>query len=101
MKRLAPLAALVLWSCQPAHAVECPAGAPSCKVLTLTPDEERVLTGPNGILDTAAQARQLDLANLVSYFRQKLSTAPAGEVKKAEEPEAPPAKPVPSTTPRK
>lgn len=65
-----------------AHATDCPAGAPSCKVITLTPEEENVLTGQRGIFDTAAQGRALDLANLVAYFRNKIATAPAGDVPK-------------------
>ena len=39
----------------------CPPGTPSCKVLILTPQEEQILTAPNGILATAEQARFLDL----------------------------------------
>lgn len=80
---LIPLAFL-LWSFQPADATECPQGAPSCKVITITPDEEQALTAPNGILATAERARFLDLSQAVVYFRQKLQSAPAGEVKTEE-----------------
>lgn len=58
----------------------------TCKVLILTPDEEKVLVGQNGILDTAAAARALDLGNIVSYFRTKVATAPAGDPKPAPTP---------------
>lgn len=74
---------LVLWISK-AFAVECPAGVPSCKVLIITPDEEKILTMPNGILLTAAQARSLDLAQTVQYFLTKIQTAPQGEVKPVE-----------------
>lgn len=62
---------------------DCPEGVKSCKVITLTPDEEQVLIAPRMILDTAAVARQLDLANLVAYFRSKIDKAEAGTVKAA------------------
>src|SRR5882724_2385660 len=44
-----------------ASATECPVPGESCKVLVLSLQEERLLTGQNGVLDTAAQARALDL----------------------------------------
>lgn len=95
MKHLSSLLLLPLFI-NPALATDCPAGAPSCKILVLTPEEERVLVDPRGILDTAAQARQLDLFGLVAHFRQKISTAPAGTVVAAPEPV-----PVPTPDPRK
>ena len=64
-----------------ALAVDCPAGAPSCKVIVLTPIEEEALVRQNGIFDTAEKARFLDLSALVNYFRQKIEKAPPGEVK--------------------
>lgn len=72
-----------------AKATECPQGMPSCKVLILSPDEERALTGPNMILQTAEQGRYLDLGQVVKYFRDKLAAAPAGEVKPPEKPQMP------------
>lgn len=59
--------------------------ATACKVIVLTADEEKVLTGQNGILDTAAAARALDLGQLVSYFRTKIANAPAGDTPKAQD----------------
>lgn len=56
----------------------CPNDEP-CKVLILTSTEINVLTGDNGILATAAQARNLDLGQFVAYFRQKIALAPAGK----------------------
>lgn len=76
--------ALALSLSQAAYATECPAGVPSCKILILTPDEEKILTAPTGILLTAAQARSLDLAQTVQYFLTKIQNAPAGEVKPVE-----------------
>jgi hypothetical protein len=63
-----------------ANATDCPPDVKSCKVLVLTPDEEAALVNPRGVLDTAQAARNLDLANIVAYFRNKIATAPAGTV---------------------
>lgn len=94
-----------------AYAVDCPENAKSCKVLVLTPEEEQLLVNPRGILDTAAQARQLDLANVVAYFRAKIDKAEAGTVLAAPKPlgeggkapsaDAPKDVPVPTPDPRK
>ena len=85
----------------PALATDCPEGAKSCKVITLTLDEEQVLIQPRGILDTAAAARQLDLANIVAYFRQKIDKAPLGDVKTPAADAPKEAVPVPTPDPRK
>lgn len=66
-----------------ATAYPCPDNQP-CKILTLNAQEEKFLMNPNGVLDTAAQARSIDLGQFVVYFKQKIATAPAGEVKKDE-----------------
>lgn len=94
------LAFFFLVSSTLANATDCPEGAKSCKVITLTPDEEQVLTAPRMILDTAATARQLDLANLVAYFRSKIDKAEAGTVKQPPA-DAPKDVPVPTPDPRK
>jgi hypothetical protein len=70
-----------------ANAAECPTPDESCKVLILSPQEERILAGPNGILDTAAQARALDLGQFAVYLKQKIAAAPAGDVKEVPKPE--------------
>jgi hypothetical protein len=57
----------------------CPDNQP-CKVLTLTPQEEKLLIGQNGILDTAAQGRALELGQFSVYLKTRIATAPAGEV---------------------
>ncbi len=75
---------LIIGAIRQAFSTECPNPGQPCKVLTITPDEERLLVGTPtsiGILPTAAQARQLDLGNYVAYFLQKISSAPAGDVK--------------------
>lgn len=69
----------------------CPSASP-CKVLVLSAEEEKVLAGQNGIFDTAAIARQLDLSAAVTYLKTKLATAPAGDA-----PPAPPAATTPTT----
>ena len=70
----------------PSWATDCPTPGEPCKVVVLSPQEERALTAPNGILDTAAQGRNLELGGPVVYFKQKIAAAPAGEVKPVEKP---------------
>lgn len=57
---------------------QCPTPAP-CKVIVLNAEEEKVLTGQNMVLDTAVQGRQIDLFGVVSYLRNKIASAPAGD----------------------
>jgi len=72
-----------------ASATECPVPGESCKVLVLSLQEERLLTGQNGVLDTAAQARALDLGQFSVYLKTRIAAAPAGEMKPAASGEAP------------
>ena len=74
----------------PAYAVECPNPGEKCKIIYLSEQEERLLIGQNGILDTAAQARSLDLGQFAVYLKTRIAGAAPGEVKKVEEPPAPP-----------
>lgn len=60
--------------------IACPTPGEKCKILTITEQEERLLMGQNGVLDTAAQARNLDLGAFVVYFKTRIAGAPAGEV---------------------
>lgn len=78
--------------------VPCPTPGETCKVLILTPMEEKILMQPNGILDTAAQARNLDLGQFSVYLKTRISSAPAGEVVKLPEttPKADKEKPAPA-----
>jgi hypothetical protein len=62
----------------------CPAGAPSCIVVTMTPDEVKSLIQPGGIFDQAIWANRSGMYDLVQAWMRKLSTAPSGEVKKDE-----------------
>ena len=77
--------AILAYMLGPVFSTECPNPGQPCKVITLTQDEEDILVGKPlkqvGILPTAAQARQLDLGQFVSYFLQKIQSAPQGEVK--------------------
>lgn len=82
---------LVMWG-KLARAADCPEGAPSCKVLILTPQEEGFLLNQGGILDTAARARYLDLGEVVVHFRDKILKAPAGNVKAPPPPDKAPLK---------
>jgi hypothetical protein len=68
---------------------QCPNPGETCKVILLTPQEERILTGQNGILDTAAQGRQIDLGGFAVYFKSKIATAPSGSVTPTGVPAAP------------
>lgn len=70
---------------------QCPTPGEKCKILFLNAQEENLLTGQNGILDTAAQGRQIDLGGFAVYFKSKIATAPAGEVKSVEKPAQGPA----------
>lgn len=63
-----------------------PNQAPTCKILTLTPQEEQALLGAQGILESAEWARRLDLQGPVTYFRNKIQSAPAGVPYAAEAP---------------
>ena len=70
----------------PPHAV-CPVPGESCKILLLSPTEEKMLMIQNGILDTAAQGRALDLGQISVYLKTRIASAPSGVVK----PVSPPA----------
>lgn len=75
--------------------IVCPTPGEACRVLLLTDNEIQILTQANGILDTAAKARSLDLGALVTYFSTKIANAPAGKMlpkpeAKAAEPAAKP-----------
>ena len=59
----------------------CPTAEP-CKILTLSAQEERLLTTQNGILDTAAQGRAIELGQFSVYLKTRIATAPAGEPQK-------------------
>jgi hypothetical protein len=63
-----------------AHATECPTPGEKCKVIFLTEQEEKMLMGQNGILDTAAQARALDLGQFAVYLKTRINGAAQGEV---------------------
>lgn len=76
------LAALAADAPSTTSPVECPDNV-ACHVVTLNDEEMKVLAGPNGILQTAAQARSLDLAQFVVYFQNKLKAAPMGTLKTA------------------
>jgi len=63
---------------------KCPDPGVKCKILYLTEQEEQMLMTKNGILDTAAQARSLDLGQFAVYLKTRIAAAPAGEVRKDE-----------------
>lgn len=68
----------LLWSANFIGAAETKCSDPRqpCRILTLTPEEETALTGPNMILQSAEQGRFLDLSSAVKYFRDKIRAAP-------------------------
>lgn len=86
MRHLVAAVALIGACTSPALAdprTECPNPPATCKVLTLSAEEEKILLDERGILATAAQARSLDLGALATYFQQKIAKAPAGDAKEA------------------
>ena len=58
--------------------VPCPTSEP-CRILILTPQEEKALVTANGVLDTAAQGRALELGQFVVYLKQRITSSPFGE----------------------
>ena len=72
--------------CTKAAAAECPPGVPRCKILVLTPDMEQALVGPNMALDSAVWANRMTFENFAAFLKKAIADAPAGEVKKPEEP---------------
>lgn len=88
-------------SLAPAQQIASPVDIPCqndepCKVIVLSQSEIDIMIGQGGILATAAQARNLDLGQYVSFFRQKIALSPAGknapkpdEKKPAEAPKQP------------
>jgi hypothetical protein len=72
-----------------ASKIQCPDPGVKCKVLFLTQQEEQMLMTQNGILDTAAQGRSLDLGQFSVYLKTRIGSAPQGEVKPIPVPEQP------------
>lgn len=64
--------------------VPCPNQMP-CKVIVVTEDEEKTLTGQGMIFDAAEWANKMNFSSLVAAWKQKIATSPQGEVKKIEE----------------
>lgn len=56
----------------------CPPGAKSCKILTITPEEEQTLAGTDMIWDQALWARQ-QFGPLLKAWRDKFQAAPPGK----------------------
>lgn len=82
--------AVLIWGVTKAFAedapkIQCPDPGIKCKVLYLTEQEEQMLMTKNGILDTAAQARALDLGQFAVYLKTRIASAPQGEMQKAPE----------------
>lgn len=67
-----------------AFAAECPTVGESCKIIMLSPTEEKILMQQNGVLDTAAQGRALDLGQFIIYLKTRINSAPQGDMKPAE-----------------
>src|ERR1700678_4291153 len=73
-------AASLLMADEPQH-IQCPDVGVKCKVIFLNEQEEQMLMTRNGILDTAAQGRSLDLGQFSVYLKTRIGSAPQGEVK--------------------
>lgn len=63
-----------------ARAEDCPAGAPSCKVVIMTPQEIQSLEGAGLIFDSAEWANRANLAAAISAWKQKIASSPDGKV---------------------
>jgi hypothetical protein len=85
-------AASLLMADEPQH-IQCPDAGVKCKVIYLNAQEEQMLMTQNGILDTAAQGRALELGQFAVFLKTKIAAAAQGEVK---QPPAPPAPPAPA-----
>lgn len=104
MKFLTAVAAFVaiffLITLSVGRSTECPPPppgvAPGCRVITVNPAEEMSLLGPNNILDAAHWARRMELDQVITYWREKLKTAPAGELSRPPEAGKPPGAPPPA-----
>jgi hypothetical protein len=79
---------------------KCPNPQEPCRVVYLTQQEEKVLMGPNGVLDTAAQARNLDLGQFVVYFKTRISGSQLIEAPKKDQEQIPGTAPKPVDTPK-
>lgn len=60
------------------EAGQCPPPTKQCKIITLTPEEEQTLIGPDMLFDQAQWARQ-QFGPLIKAWRDKLQNAPAGK----------------------
>ncbi len=74
----AVVAAFLLTAAGSAFATDCPAGTPSCKIITITPDEERALT--EGIFPAAEWANRAGLTDMIAAWKQKIRMSPNGVV---------------------
>ena len=73
--------ALVLAMFAVAYANDCPVGAKSCKIVTITDIEEKTLTDPGQIFDQATWANRSGMIGLADAWRKKISESPSGIVK--------------------
>lgn len=81
---------LVLWTAGLVEAAEqCPTPGEPCKVLVITPQEEKMLIGQGGIMDTAAAGKMIELGSVATYFKGKIASAPMGEMKPKDESKPP------------
>ncbi len=65
-------------------AEDCPKGAPSCKVVVMTPEEIQTLTGPGQIYDQATWANRSGMTAVVEAWKKKIETSPNGTVSQRE-----------------
>jgi len=79
------LAVLLMGVASAQAQTECPHGAASCKIVIITPEEEGMLAGPEGIFDHAVWANRVKFGGLIDAWRQKLAASPQGQVKPAQE----------------
>lgn len=61
-------------------AYPCPIAGKPCKIVVMTPEEEKTLTDPDMLMDHAIWANRVKFDSLVAAWRQKLQQAPAGKI---------------------
>lgn len=82
IQRVALCGVALLFLGSVAHATECPKDTESCKVLTLSPEEEQTLL--LFITQTGVHGPYNQVKGAVEFWTKKITGAPAGNVPKPE-----------------
>ena len=60
--------------------IECPKGAPSCKIVIMTPQEIQTLEGAGLIFDSAVWANRANLSQAIDQWKAKIAGSANGHV---------------------